>query len=141
MDQPVISSAFQELETKVAHFDLNKDNLESSIQDYEILLIDFWAEWCGPCKMFAPVFESASEKYPDIGFASCDTQIQGEVAGLFRIRSIPTLAIFKERIMIFQQAGALPAEALEDIIQQILKLDMDEVRKKIAEEEAKQQDK
>ena len=125
----------------MAHFDLNKDNLESSIQDHEILLIDFWAEWCGPCKMFAPVFEKASEKYPDIGFASCDTQIQEEVAGLFGIRSIPTLAVFKEKVMIFQQPGALPAEALEDIIQQTLKLNMDDVRKKIAEEEANKQGK
>ena len=124
----------------MAHFELNKDNLETSIQDYEILLIDFWAEWCGPCKMFAPVFESTAEKYPDFGFASCDTQAQEEVAALFGIRSIPTLAIFKERVMVFQQAGALPAEALDDIIQQTTKLDMEEVRKKIAEEEKKQQD-
>lgn len=120
----------------MAHFDLTNDNLDETIKNNKVLLIDFWAEWCAPCKMFAPVFEQASEKYPDIAFASCDTQAQQEVAAMFGINSIPTLAVFKEQIMIFQQPGALPESALEEILQKTIKLDMDEVRKKIAEKKS-----
>ncbi len=122
----------------MAHFDLTDKNVNEEIKNNKILLIDFWAEWCAPCKMFAPVFEQASEKYPDIAFGSCNTEIQQRVAAMFGIKSIPTLVIFKEQIMIFQQAGALPESALEDILQQTIKLDMDQVRKEIAEEKAKE---
>ena len=121
----------------MAHIDLSKDNLDEVIKNNSIVLIDFWAEWCGPCKMFGPVFEKASEKHTDIAFASCDTEAQQEVAAMFGIRSIPTLAVFKEQIMIFQQAGALPESALDEIIQKTRELDMNEVHQKIAEEEAK----
>ncbi len=121
----------------MSHFDLSKENLDETIKNNAIVLIDFWAEWCGPCKMFGPVFEKASEKHNDIAFASCDTEAQQEVAMMFGIRSIPTLAVFKEQIMIFQQAGSLPESALEEIIQKTRELDMEEVHRKIAEEEVK----
>jgi len=120
----------------MATLELNKDNLDSTIKDNEIVLIDFWAEWCGPCKMFGPIFEKASEDHADVVFAQCDTEHQQEVAAAFGIRSIPTLAVFKEQVMVFMQPGALPAEVLEEIVTKTKELDMDEVRAKIAEAEA-----
>lgn len=124
----------------MALIELNKDNLQSLIDTSEILLIDFWAGWCGPCKMFKPIFEKASEKHKDISFASCDTEAQTEVAASFGVRSIPTLAIFREKTLLFLEAGALPEPMLEDIIAKVRELDMNEVRAKIAEEEAKEAD-
>ncbi len=117
---------------------MTKDNFDDTIKDNGIVLVDFWADWCGPCKMFGPVFEKASEANSDIVFAKVDTEDQQELAGSFGIRSIPTLAVFRDQILVFLQAGALPAQALDDLIGQVRGLDMDEVRKKIAEEEAKQ---
>ncbi len=121
----------------MATIELTTDNLESSIENSDILLIDFWAEWCGPCKMFGPIFEKASEQYPDIVFAKCNTEIQQQVAASFGIRSIPTLAVFREKILVFLQPGALPEQALLEIIQKVKELDMDQVRKDIAEQEKK----
>jgi len=118
--------------------ELTSDNLQSTISDNDIVLIDFWASWCGPCKMFGPIFESVAERNTDIAFAKCDTEAQQAVAAQFGIRSIPTLAIFREQILVFLQAGALPETALDEIIEKVKELDMDEVRAKIAEEEAKQ---
>ncbi|MFT5683018.1 MAG: thioredoxin 1 [Myxococcota bacterium] len=113
---------------------LTKDNISSVINDNAIVIIDFWAEWCGPCKRFAPVFEEISEKYPDIVFAKVDTQAEPEVAGYFQIRAIPTLAVFRDQVGIYQNSGAMPPHAFEELIGQVRETDMDEVRKKIAEQ-------
>jgi thioredoxin len=111
--------------------ELTKDNLDALIRDSRIMLIDFWAAWCGPCRMFGPTFEAAADKKPDIVFAKCNTETQPEVAGMFGIRSIPTIAAFKEGIMVFMQSGALPAPALDDLIAKLEGLNMDEVREEM----------
>ena len=113
---------------------LTKDTFEKTILDGEIVLVDFWAEWCGPCKMFGPTFEKVSEQYPNIVFAKVDTEAEPELAGYFQIRSIPTLMAFKEQIGVFSHPGALPEDALTDLIGQIEGLDMDAVRKEIEDE-------
>jgi thioredoxin 1 len=112
---------------------LTKDNFDETIQDNETVIIDFWAEWCGPCRMFAPIFEEASEKYDDIVFAKVDTDAEQELAMQFGIRSIPTLMVFRDQIVVFAQPGALPGQVFEDLITQVKALDMDEVRAKLAE--------
>lgn len=120
----------------MATFGLTMDNFESTIEDNDIVIIDFWAEWCGPCKSFGPIFEAVSEKHEDIAFAKCDTEAEQNLAAQFGIRSIPTLAIFREKILLFSQPGALPENALEEIITQVRGLDMDDVRQKVAEAQA-----
>ena len=117
--------------------ELKVEELESTIKDNDIVLIDFWAEWCGPCKMFGPIFEKASEENPDLHFAKCDTENQPELAAQFQVSSIPTLAIFREGILIYKQPGALPEAGLKDIISQVKGLDMEDVKKQIAEDQAK----
>lgn len=119
----------------MATVDLSLETLESTIENNDIVLIDFWADWCGPCKMFAPTYEKVSEQYPNIVFAKVDTEEHQQLAAQFQIRSIPTLVAFKEKIGIFAQPGALPEDALIDLIGQIEGLDMDDVRKDIAEQE------
>ncbi|OQY14278.1 MAG: thiol reductase thioredoxin [Desulfobacteraceae bacterium 4572_187] len=121
----------------MATIELTSENLDASIENNDILIIDFWAEWCGPCKMFGPVFEKASEQYPDIVFAKCNTELQQQVAGSFGISSIPTMAVFREKILIYMQPGALPEQGLIEIIEKGKALDMDQVRKNIAEQEKK----
>lgn len=125
----------------MATFNLKMTDLEDKLEKNDIMLIDFWAEWCGPCKMFGPVYEKVSNKYPEVAFAKVDTEEEQDLAAAFGIRSIPTLAIFREKILVFKQAGMLPENVLEDLLGQVKNLDMEDVRKKIAEEEAKQKKK
>ena len=115
----------------MAATNLKSADFEKTVTGDGIVLVDFWAEWCGPCKSFAPVFEAASEKNPDITFAKIDTEAEQEIAGALEIRSIPTLMIFRDGIQLFSQPGALPGHALDDLIDQVKALDMDEVRAEI----------
>jgi len=118
----------------MATYNLTITNLDESIQKNDMLLIDFWASWCGPCRMFGPIFEKASDKHANIAFAKCDTQSSPDVAAKFGVSSIPTLAIFREGILLYCQPGAMPEKGLEDLIQQALALDMNEIRAKANEE-------
>ena len=119
----------------MAVLELTQDNFESTILDNNFILVDFWAPWCGPCRAFAPIFEAASEKYPDIVFAKVNTEEEQGLAASFQIRSIPTLMIFREKVIIFSQPGSLPASALDDLIGKARELDMAAVHKEIAEQQ------
>lgn len=114
---------------------MTKDNINELIGSNEIVFVDFWASWCGPCRQFAPVFETASEQNTDIVFAKVDTEDQQELAGAFGIQSIPTLMIFREGVRVFGQPGALPGAALDDLVGQVRKLDMEAVHREVAEAE------
>lgn len=115
----------------MATVDLTKDTFEQTIVDNDMVLVDFWASWCGPCVQFAPVYEKVSEEYPDAVFAKVDTEAQPELSEYFQIRSIPTLMIFRDNIGIYSQPGALPEAALTDLLDQAVALDMDAVRAEI----------
>jgi thioredoxin 1 len=114
---------------------LTKDNFNEVVAADKTVIIDFWAAWCGPCRMFAPTFEAAAADNPDVVFAKVDTEDQPELAGHFGIQSIPTLMVFRERVGLFKQAGALPRASLDDLIRQVRALNMDEVRAEIAAEQ------
>ena len=117
----------------MATVELTKDSFEDVILSNDMVLVDFWAEWCGPCRFFAPVYEKVAAKYPDVVFGKVDTEAEPELAGYFNIRSIPTLMIFRDKVGIFAQPGALPEDALIDLIGQAQQVDMDEVKREIAE--------
>lgn len=120
----------------MATVELTKDNFQDVVGNNDFVIIDFWAPWCGPCRNFAPIYEASSEKHADIVFGKVNTEEEQELAGYFQIRSIPTLMIFREKIIIFSQPGMLPANAFDDLISRAKELDMDQVRKDIAAQES-----
>jgi thioredoxin 1 len=122
----------------MATVEVTKDNIEEIIDGNDMVILDFWAAWCGPCKSFAPAFEAASEKYPDVVFGKVNTEEQQELAGYFQIRSIPTVMLFREKVMLFSQPGAMPAAGIDSVIEQAGAIDMAKVHQEIADEAQKQ---
>ncbi|MET0999055.1 MAG: thioredoxin domain-containing protein [Marmoricola sp.] len=122
----------------MATIELTGENFESSVQEHDTLFVDFWASWCGPCRQFAPTYEAASEANPDLTFGSVNTEEQHALAGAAQVSSIPTLMVFREGILVFSQAGALPPASLDQLIAAVRELDMDDVRRQIATQTPKQ---
>lgn len=122
----------------MATVEVTQENFNQVVNGNNMVIVDFWAPWCGPCRSFAPAYEAASEKHPDVVFAKVNTEEQQALAGYFQVRSIPTLMIFREKIIIFAQPGALPAATLEQIVEKAKALDMDEVRREIAAQKENQ---
>jgi thioredoxin 1 len=123
----------------MAVVELTKDNFEQVVTDSPFVIVDFWAPWCGPCRSFAPTYEKVSEDHDDIVFAKVNTEEEQEIAGHFQIRSIPTLMIFREKIIIYSEAGALPESAFRELVSKAGELDMGEVRRQIADQDSGQQ--
>ncbi len=123
----------------MATLELTNENLVDTINNNDFVIIDFWAPWCGPCQSFGPVYEEISEKYDDIVFAKVNTQEEQEIAAQFNIRSIPTLMIFREQVILYSEAGALPGSAFEELIGQAKAIDMAEVHKQVADQQPPQQ--
>lgn len=123
----------------MATVELNKTNFEDVVTRNDVVIVDFWAAWCGPCRSFEPVFEAASEQHPDIVFGKVNADDEQELAAAFSIRSIPYVMLMREKVVLFAQAGALPAEGLESVIRQARELDMAQVHRDIGEQQAQQQ--
>lgn len=119
----------------MATLEITGDNMNDVVEKNDIVFLDFWAEWCGPCRSFSPIYEAAAEANPDIVFGKIDTEAQQDLAGVFQVRSIPTIAVIRENIMVFRDSGALPASALDQVIAGVRALDMHEVRAKVAEQQ------
>ena len=117
----------------MATIDLTKNNFELVVSGNDLVVVDFWAPWCAPCRAFAPTFDKASEQHADVVFAKVNTEEEQEVAGAFNIRSIPTLMVFREKVILYSEAGSLPAQALEQVITQVKGVDMPAVHREIAE--------
>jgi len=122
----------------MAVLNLKSDQFEDTISNNDIVIFDFWAEWCGPCKQFGPIFEETSEKYPDIAFCKVNVEEEQELAGMFQVRSIPTLVFMREKVVVFSNPGAIPGNAFEEAIGQLIDLDMEKVHKDIEEQQAEQ---
>ena len=120
----------------MATTNLTAANFEQTVKDHDIVLVDFWADWCGPCKMFAPIFEAASERHPGMVFGKVDTELERELSAAAQITSIPTLMVFREGILVYAQPGAMPAKPLEELIGAVEAADMEAVRAEMAEQQA-----
>jgi thioredoxin 1 len=123
----------------MATIELTSENFKDVINNNDIVIVDFWAEWCGPCKSFGPTFEAASDKFPEIAFCKVNTEEERELAAGFNIRSIPTLMVFREQVILYAEAGALPGSALDQLVEQVKGLDMEAIKAEIAAEEQQQQ--